>query len=233
MERSDERLLTKFTHNRPKNKLTHPQIPHPQPPLIPPHRFATAFLYQFSGIDTNKPMEELLMDKLFFGVMSALFASPLGVVLTLLYKKCGERKYMEDLFLDLDLASVPEGMKEEVKDRKMVKGAERDFFIARANLKNTKEGLKKELTANILAGLSEGRKNLKAADKLHFRREFETKLDLCKKALQESKVALGDVVKTARLHEKDRKVAMSKVSERSERALMKTIIRASEQSEAS
>ena len=177
--------------------------------IIMSKMFGTAFLYQFSGINTDKEDMELLMDKVFFGVMSAVFATPLGIVVAVMYKRSGEMRMVEDLFLDMDESDVPEGMKEEVADRKMVKGAERDFFLARANLKETKEQLQTELTSSIKGALGQGRKDMYAAEKLAFRKEFEEKLKKCKTALIESRESLTEVVKRAREHEKERKLKIT------------------------
>ena len=143
----------------------------------------------------------LLNDQILYAIGAALFSTPPAIVIGLLYKKAGVARRAEDALVDLDDDKIPEGIKEEIIDRRHVVQAERDLFEAKKALADTKAKLIEALRTSYFSGYENGRSEMYAKDKLEFKKEFEESVEECRKKMVEAKEVLSIWSHSAQLYE--------------------------------
>ncbi|GMH77010.1 hypothetical protein TrLO_g5949 [Triparma laevis f. longispina] len=173
--------------------------------MIMSQMFANAFLYIVKGVEEGQTSDEKMVDQIIFGIGAALFATPPAIVVGLLYKKAGKVKAVENAFVDMDEATIPEGIKEEVIDRKEVVLAERELFGAKKALKDTKANLTLALQKSYFAHYGEGNSDIAGKEKIAFKKDFDKSLDVCKTRIIDAKNHLNRVIVKERDHTKERK----------------------------
>ncbi|CAM9205474.1 unnamed protein product [Chrysoparadoxa australica] len=153
--------------------------------------YVNAILYMFVGVNSDAPLREQIEDKIFFAVMAAIFSSPIGVMLVLLFKRTGSVTYIEDKFLDAQDEDVPEGMKESVRHRREVKRAELDIRKARAAMKATQSLLQVKLEESLKEAREAGAGGLSQTAKMNLRKEFQSAVKVNQRALLGGRAALA------------------------------------------
>ncbi|GMI13440.1 hypothetical protein TrVE_jg5679, partial [Triparma verrucosa] len=173
--------------------------------MIMSQMFANAFLYIVKGIEEGQTSEEKMVDQIIFGIGAAVFATPPAIVVALLYKKAGRVRAVENAFVDMDEDKIPEGIKEEVMDRKDVVLAERELFSAQKALKDTKANLILALQKSYFAHYGEGSTDIAGKEKIAFKKDFDKSIEVCKTRIVDAKNTLNRVVVRERDHTKERK----------------------------